>query len=215
MEQDIGEFVDENEVRKVLGMDSGIIESHWGHNEIKEPYHDDIENIDIDQLYRIDESEMGCWQQTAQISSLGSSFTHGNTQYNAMNSYGNMSIIQTDGASNGMKHEPVILQHRIQKDSMRKEDLNTKIKVEKVMKSEVKGKARKIEQRKSKQKEPSVDQESNCIEDLPLLTMVFMVFLIIFKLVGESLFEISHAAVIVVAMTFAMCMVYVKNKLSS
>ena len=47
MEQDIGEFVDENEVRKVLGMDSENIESHWGHKEIKEQYHDNIENIDI------------------------------------------------------------------------------------------------------------------------------------------------------------------------
>eukprot|EP00091_Calanus_sinicus_P004486 TRINITY_DN1480_c0_g1_i1.p1 TRINITY_DN1480_c0_g1~~TRINITY_DN1480_c0_g1_i1.p1 ORF type:complete len:742 (-),score=173.71 TRINITY_DN1480_c0_g1_i1:89-2128(-) len=215
MEQDIGEFVDENEVRKVLGMDAENIESHWGHKEIKEPYYDDIENIAIDQLYRIDEPEIDCGHQTAQISNLGSSFYHGNPHGNAMNSYGNMSIIQSDGASDGIKHRPVTLQHRIQKDSMRKEDLNTKIKVDAVVKSEVKGKAHQMEQKTPKQKRPAVDQESTCIEDLPLLTMIFMVFLIIFKLIAESVFEISHAAVIVVAMTFAMFMLYLKNKLSS
>eukprot|EP00090_Calanus_glacialis_P045778 TRINITY_DN8715_c0_g1_i1.p1 TRINITY_DN8715_c0_g1~~TRINITY_DN8715_c0_g1_i1.p1 ORF type:complete len:716 (-),score=145.66 TRINITY_DN8715_c0_g1_i1:91-2238(-) len=215
MEQDIGEFVDENEVRKVLGMDSENIESHWGHKEIKEQYHDNIENIDIDQLYRIDVPEIDFGQQTAQISNLGSSFYNGSPHYNAMNSYGNMSIIQTDGASDGMKHVPVVLQHRIQKDSMRKEDLITKMKVEEVEKSEVKDKSHKMKQRTPKQKKPSIDQESTCIEDFPLLTMIFMVFLIIFKLIGESVFEISHAAVIVVAMAFAMCMVYGKNKLSS
>jgi hypothetical protein len=121
MEQDIGEFVDEKEVRKVLGMDSENIDSHWGHKEIKELYHDDIENIDIDQLYRIDIPELDFGQQTAQISNIGSSFYNGSLHYSTMNSYGNMSIIQTDGASDGMKHVPVVLQHRIQKDSMRKE----------------------------------------------------------------------------------------------
>jgi hypothetical protein len=89
------------------------------------------------------------------------------------------------------------------------------MKVEEVVKPEVKDKALKMKQRTPKQKKPSVDQESTCIEDLPLLTMIFMVFLIIFKLIGESVFEMSHAAVIVVTMAFAMCIVYVKNKLSS
>ena len=89
------------------------------------------------------------------------------------------------------------------------------MKVEEVEKSEVKDKSHKMKQRTPKQKKPSIDQESTCIEDFPLLTMIFMVFLIIFKLIGESVFEISHAAVIVVAMAFAMCMVYGKNKLSS
>ena len=89
------------------------------------------------------------------------------------------------------------------------------MKVEEVVKPEVKDKALKMKHRTPKQKKPSVDQESTCIEDLPLLTMIFMVFLIIFKLIGEFMFGISHAAVIVVAMAIAMCMVYVKNKLSS
>ena len=66
---------------------------------------------------------------------------------------------------------------------------------------------------KQKLREAKNGGESSCFEDLPLLTMIFMILLIIVNLVAEYVIEISSTGVILFAMTCAILLVYLKNKM--
>ena len=130
MDQDIGEFVDDNEVRRILGIPSENVESHWGHQKLNEIYEDDIENIDIDQLINMELQEDDFTPQTAQISNIGLSFDTARPNLMATNammsrrdpmiSQGTMALIRNDGALAVKKQKPVLLQQRIQSDSTNK-----------------------------------------------------------------------------------------------
>merc|ERR1712098_410991 len=69
--------------------------------------------------------------------------------------------------------------------------------------------------RKPKARETPVKEESSLLEDIPLLTLMFMVFLIILYLIGEYIFGISSTAVIISAMTSAMFIIILKNQFKS
>jgi len=69
--------------------------------------------------------------------------------------------------------------------------------------------------RKPTARKTPVKEESSLLEDFPLLTLMFMVFLIIFNLIGEYVVGISSTAVIISAMTSAMFIIILKKQFKS
>jgi len=77
-----------------------------------------------------------------------------------------------------------------------------------------------VEESVTKRRKPTarkthVKEESSLLEDFPLLTLMFMVFLIIFNLIGEYIIGNSSTAVIIFAMTSAMFIIILKNQFKS
>merc|ERR1712053_6540 len=100
-----------------------------------------------------------------------------------------------------------ILQKRFQKESTKKAGREGSV-LQEISKPEIKEKVAK--QRKQKLSEATNEEESSFFEDLPLLTMIFMILLIIINLVAEYVIEISSSGVILFAMTCAMLLVFLK-----
>jgi len=133
MDQDIGEFVDENEVRKILGLPSQNIELEWGHHEMTRPYIDDIENIEIDQLFNIEQPEEDSVLniQTLNLVSHFDVFSDSGIDINElksnndpMMSQGTMPLIRRDSGFAVKATGPVVLQQRIQSDSTKKSGMH-------------------------------------------------------------------------------------------
>eukprot|EP00092_Neocalanus_flemingeri_P040709 GFUD01044321.1.p1 GENE.GFUD01044321.1~~GFUD01044321.1.p1 ORF type:complete len:526 (-),score=134.62 GFUD01044321.1:546-1985(-) len=230
MEQDVGMFADEDEVRRMLGMPSENVDKLWGHQEIKETYEDVIENIDLDQLLDMEIPEEDGAPQTANISNIGSSFNTSipqcmaanvmMTQRDPMISHGSMSIIKQDGPFTVKTQGPVVLQPRIKSDSTKTADIEKPKEEEVCLPMTEQNELRKRRQEKSKKEEtkgrkPTTEQESPFVEDLPLFVMMFMVLLVIFKLIAQATLEVSHYAVVVFSMASAIFMIFMKNKMST
>jgi len=66
--------------------------------------------------------------------------------------------------------------------------------------------------KKQKDSKQNVEEERSCVEELPLLTIIFLAFLVIFKLIGEATFGIPHYVGIILSMAAAISMIFVKNK---
>merc|ERR1712142_430263 len=205
----------ENEVRTVLGM---AVEEHWGHKEIKETTENkQCQNMPIEDFLRmyvpdgIENNDM--WDTLPSDNSFG---------YSTWNSNG---TIQSDSTKNADKQalpmqetlkpevEESVTNRR--KPTVRETPIKEPVKepVKEPLKPEVQESVTK--RRKPTARKTHVTEESSLLEDFPLLTLMFMVFLIIFNLIGEYIIGNSPTAVIIFAMTSAMFIIILKNQFKS
>eukprot|EP00092_Neocalanus_flemingeri_P013332 GFUD01014373.1.p1 GENE.GFUD01014373.1~~GFUD01014373.1.p1 ORF type:complete len:720 (+),score=156.72 GFUD01014373.1:162-2321(+) len=209
-------------VRSMMEIPSLNFESHWGPEELTGTAEDLIENIDVDQLLiTMDIHEDICTPQPAEISNIGSSFFTAPSVAPANAFMTQKDPWMSQGTMPFIKQGPVLLQQRIQSDSTIQSDNAKPTEEEDVLRtaSEVckrkQGKSKKdkthIDQKQTERKQKPVP-ESLFIEDLPLLTMIFMALIIIFKLIGEATVEMPQFAVIASSMATAIFMIFMKNK---
>jgi len=193
VDEELGEFASEKEVRKALGLK---VEEQWGQKGINEQYTDNIQNLPMEDLLQIYVPE----PEGMQFNDIGDTLLYAR-------SCGYNHTIQSDSTSIGKK---CLLQKRCLNESTIKAGQEGSV-LQEISKPEIKEKVAK--ERKQKLRDAKNEKESSCFEDLPLLTMIFMILLIIMNLVAEHVIEISSSCVIMLAMTCAMLLVFLKNKM--
>jgi len=187
------EFASENEVRQALGLK---VEEQWGQKGIKKQYTDNIQNLPMEEFLQIYVPE----PEGMQFNDIGDTLT-------LSESCGYIQTIQSDSTSRGKK---CFFQKRVQMDSTEKAGQESSI-LQNTVKPEIKEKMVKV--RKQKHGEVTNEEESSYFEDLPLLTMIFMILLIMLNLIGQYVIEISSIGAIIFAMSCAILLVFLKNKI--
>jgi len=187
------------------------VEEQWGQKGINEQHAENIQNLPMEDLLQIYVPE----PEGMQFNDIGD-----NSSFMGSCGY----TIQSDSTTIGKK---CILQKRFQKESTKKAGhlfrLNDSFEknsffigqegsvLQEILRPEIKEKVAK--KRKQNLREATNEEESSSFEDLPLLTMIFMILLIIINLVAEYVIEISSSGVIMFAMTCALLLVFLKNKM--
>jgi len=193
VDEELSEFASEKEVRKALGLK---VEEQWGRKGINKQYEDNIQNLPMEDLLQMYVPE----PEGMQFNDIGDTLLYAG-------SCGYSHTIQSDSTSIGKK---CLLQKRFQNESTKKAGQEGSV-LQEISKPEIKEKVAK--ERKQKLRDARNEKESSCFEDLPLLAMIFMILLIIMNLVAEHVIEISSSGVIMLAMTCAMLIVFLKNKM--
>jgi len=170
------------------------VEEQWGQKGINKQHAENIQNLPMEDLLQIYVPE----PEGMQFNDIGD-----NSSFMGSCGY----TIQSDSTTIGKK---CILQKRFQKESTKKAGQEGSV-LQEILKPEIKEKVAK--KRKQNLREATNEEESSSFEDLPLLTMIFMILLIIINLVAEYVIEISSSGVIMFAMTCALLLVFLKNKM--
>jgi len=193
VDAELGEFASEKEVREALGLK---VEEQWGQKGINKQYVDYIQNLPMEKLLQMYVPE----PEGMQFNDIGDNLLYaGSCGYNH--------TIQSDSTSIGKK---CLLQKRFLNESTKKAGQEGSV-LQEISKPEIKEKVAK--ERKQKLRDAKNEKESSYFEDLPLLTMIFMILLIIMNMVAEHVIEISSSCVILLAMTCAMLLVFLKHKM--
>jgi len=111
--------------------------------------------------------------------------------------------IQPDSVSNGERHI-------VQRDSTRGEGQQKQAILAEAVEPKIEEAV--SPKRSPKVNKPTHEQETSCLEDLPLLSMIFMILLVISTWIGQSFIKISNSGVIIFSMTCAISLVFLKNK---
>merc|ERR1719369_204630 len=213
-------------------------QSIWGRTYLEEPLVDvnDIMNIDKNDLLHLNTPEMNQPEEDNyhlnNCSSIPPNLMMSQrdpmmmtrrepmimmTQRDPVITHGPMAVMRNYG--------PVVLQQRIQSDSAAKKT-DPSVKAEEAIASKSieaggqnengtekrkQGKKKGDQNNTSKGKKLKADDQISFVENVPIFTLLFMLLLVIFKFIGETVIEMSHFVIVIQAMAVAIFITFFKN----